>query len=44
MLDNYYTVIIRFIIIDHESAADTIIYGGAILLFVLALYFSNTEK
>ncbi|MBW7981863.1 phosphate-starvation-inducible protein PsiE [Enterobacillus tribolii] len=38
------TAIIRLIIVDHESPTDTLIYSGAILLLVLALYLANTER
>lgn len=38
------TTIIYLIIIFYKSATDIIIYNEAILLLVLALYFTNTEK
>ncbi|WP_438494179.1 phosphate-starvation-inducible protein PsiE [Paenibacillus sp. IHBB 3054] len=38
------TAIIRLIIIDHESPADTLIYSGAILVLVITLYIANTKQ
>ena len=38
------TTIIYLIIIFYKSTTDIIIYNEAILLLVLALYFTNTEK
>lgn len=38
------TAIIRLIIVDHENPSDTLIYSGAILLLVLALYLANTDR
>lgn len=37
------TAIIRLIIIDHESPADTLIYAGAILVLVITLYLANSN-
>ncbi|MGL4859415.1 MAG: phosphate-starvation-inducible protein PsiE [Enterobacteriaceae bacterium] len=38
------TAMIRLIIVDHESPGSTLVYSGAILLLVFALYLANTEK
>ncbi|HGJ5874360.1 phosphate-starvation-inducible PsiE family protein [Arsenophonus apicola] len=38
------TTCMCLIIIVHKYAINAIIYGGAILLLVSALYFTNTEK
>ncbi|BBG58587.1 phosphate-starvation-inducible protein PsiE [Providencia rustigianii] len=38
------TAIIRLIIVDHSDPMTTLLHAGAILVLVVALYISNTEK
>ncbi|MFC3396330.1 phosphate-starvation-inducible protein PsiE [Brenneria rubrifaciens] len=38
------TAIIRFIIVDHKSPLDTLVYAAAILLLVVTLYLANTNQ
>ncbi|MBK5071409.1 phosphate-starvation-inducible protein PsiE [Budviciaceae bacterium CWB-B4] len=38
------TAIIRLIIVDHKDPMDTLIYSGAILVLVVALYLANTDR
>ncbi|AKJ43332.1 phosphate-starvation-inducible protein PsiE [Pragia fontium] len=38
------TAIIRLIIVDHKDPIDTLIYSGAILILVIALYLANTDR
>ncbi|MFD2617822.1 phosphate-starvation-inducible protein PsiE [Terrilactibacillus laevilacticus] len=37
------TAIIRLIVVDHENPIDTLIYTGAILILVVALFLANTK-
>ncbi|MTT30749.1 phosphate-starvation-inducible protein PsiE [Terrilactibacillus sp. BCM23-1] len=37
------TAIIRLIVVDHENPIDTLIYTGAILVLVVALFLANTK-
>ncbi|KMV33784.1 phosphate-starvation-inducible protein PsiE [Franconibacter pulveris 1160] len=38
------TAIVRLIIVDHKSPMDVLIYSGAILLLVLALWLCNSKR
>ena len=38
------TAIIRLIIVDHKDPMDTLVYSGAILILVVALYLANTDR
>lgn len=38
------TAIIRFIIVDHKSPVDTLLYTVAILVLVVTLYLANGER
>ncbi|CAM3684954.1 phosphate-starvation-inducible protein PsiE [Rouxiella silvae] len=38
------TAIIRFIIVDHKSPIDTLLYTAAILVLVVTLYLANGER
>jgi len=38
------TAIIRFIIVDHKSPIDTLLYTAAILVLVFTLYLANGER
>lgn len=38
------TAIIRLIIVDHEDAGSTLVYSGAILILVVALFLANTDR
>ncbi|BES85688.1 protein PsiE [Pectobacterium araliae] len=38
------TAIIRLIIVDHKSPADTLIYSAAILLLLVTLYLANSNR
>lgn len=38
------TAIIRFIIVDHKSPIDTLLYTVAILVLVVTLYLANGER
>ncbi|NMP28496.1 phosphate-starvation-inducible protein PsiE [Rahnella sp. SAP-1] len=38
------TAIIRFIIVDHKSPVDTLLYTGAILVLVITLFLANSER
>ncbi|WP_159565481.1 phosphate-starvation-inducible protein PsiE [Budvicia diplopodorum] len=38
------TAIIRLIIVDHKDAGSTLVYSGAILILVVALYLANTDR
>lgn len=38
------TAIVRLIIVDHKSPMDVLVYSGAILLLVLALWLCNSKR
>lgn len=38
------TAIIRLIIVDHENPLSTLIYSGAILVLLVALYLANSDR
>ncbi|MEG3132770.1 phosphate-starvation-inducible protein PsiE [Rouxiella sp. T17] len=38
------TAIIRFIIVDHKSPIDTLLYTAAILVLVVTLFLANGER
>ncbi|AQY52462.1 phosphate-starvation-inducible protein PsiE [Listeria weihenstephanensis] len=37
------TAIVRYIIIDHESATSTLLLSGAILVLIVSLFVANTK-
>lgn len=38
------TAVIRLIIVDHDDPFSTLVYSGAILLLVMALYLATSER
>ena len=38
------TAIVRLIIVDHKSPTDVLIYSGAIVLLVIALWLCNSKR
>lgn len=38
------TAIIRLIIVDHDSAMNTLLFSGAILLLVMTLWLANSQR
>lgn len=38
------TAIVRLIIVDHKSPMDVLVYSGAILLLVMALWLCNSKR
>lgn len=38
------TAVIRLIIVDHDDPFSTLVYSGAILLLVVALYLATSER
>ena len=38
------TAIVRLIIVDHKSPMDVLVYSGAILLLVVALWLCNSKR